>query len=92
MSMVNVNIRMDKNLKERFEEFCKNVGMTMSTAMSVFATRAVEEKKIPFEVKEPEDPFYSESNMKWLMESIEEGKKGNFIIKTMEELEAMENE
>jgi DNA-damage-inducible protein J len=37
------------------------------------------------------DPFYSEANMKWIMQSIEQGKQGKYITKTIEELEAMAN-
>ena len=37
------------------------------------------------------DPFYSEANMKWIMQSIEQGKQGKYITKTIEELEAMTN-
>ena len=35
------------------------------------------------------DPFYSEANIKWIMQSIEQGKQGKYITKTIEELEAM---
>lgn len=93
MAMVNVNIRMDKDLKTRFEEFCKNIGMTMSTAVSVFARESVEERRIPFTIKEHVDPFYSDSNMKFLMKNIRSMNNGEGVVhKTIEELEAMENE
>lgn len=93
MAMVNVNIRMDKDLKVRFEEFCKNIGMTMSTAVSVFARESVEERKIPFTIKEHVDSFYSDSNVKFMMKGIESLNTGKGVVhKTIEELEAMENE
>jgi len=37
MAQTNINIRMDTQLKKQFEEFCSNVGLTMSTAFNVFA-------------------------------------------------------
>ncbi|WP_370833260.1 type II toxin-antitoxin system RelB/DinJ family antitoxin [Acidaminococcus sp.] len=50
MASVNVNIRMDADLKKEFEEFCSNVGMNMTTAFTIFARRTVRENRIPFEV------------------------------------------
>ncbi len=48
--MTNVNIRMDKELKKQFEAFCNDVGMSMTTAFTIFAKKAVREYRIPFEV------------------------------------------
>lgn len=50
MSTTNIYIRMDENLKEEFNKFCSDVGMSMSTAVNIFAKRTVRERKIPFEV------------------------------------------
>jgi DNA-damage-inducible protein J len=77
MAQTNINIRMDAQLKNQFENFCANVGLTMSTAFNVFAKTSVRLQKIPFEISAETDPFYSESNMNVLMQSIrklEEGK------------------
>ncbi len=46
----NVNIRMDANLKKQFEAFCADMGMTMTTAINIFARKAVRENRIPFEI------------------------------------------
>ncbi len=46
----NVNIRMDAELKKRFEKFCDDMGMSMTTAFTVFAKKAVREYRIPFEI------------------------------------------
>ena len=50
MAQTNVNIRMDAELKRQFEEFCADVGMSMTTAFNIFAKKAVRENRIPFEV------------------------------------------
>lgn len=50
MAQTNVNIRMDAELKRQFEEFCADVGMSMTTAFNIFARKAVRENRIPFEV------------------------------------------
>lgn len=45
-----VTIRMDENLKSRFDLVCNELGMTMSTAITVFAKQVCREGKIPFEI------------------------------------------
>lgn len=46
----NINIRMDANLKKQFEAFCDDMGMSMTTAVNIFAKKAVRENRIPFEI------------------------------------------
>ena len=51
------------------------MGLSMSAARNVFAKEARRERKIPIEV--PADPFYSESNIRYLegiMQDIKDGK------------------
>lgn len=50
MANVNINIRMDSDLKQQFEAFCDDMGMTMTTAINIFAKKAVREYRIPFEI------------------------------------------
>lgn len=50
MASTNINIRMDAELKRQFERFCSDMGMTMTTAFTVFARKAVREYRIPFEI------------------------------------------
>ncbi len=50
MANININIRMDAELKRQFEAFCADMGMTMTTAFNVFARKAVRENRIPFEI------------------------------------------
>lgn len=75
MSQTNINIRMDSQLKEQFDKFCSEIGMSMTTAFCVFAKKAVREQKIPFEIT-AEDPFYSEKNMERIKKAIEDLEKG----------------
>ena len=76
MAQTNINIRMDSQLKHQFENFCADVGLTMSTAINVFAKTSVRLQKIPFEISAETDHFYSESNMKALMRSIKQLEEG----------------
>ena len=50
MASTNINIRMDADLKRQFEDFCADMGMTMTTAFNIFAKKAVREYRIPFEI------------------------------------------
>ncbi len=88
--MATVSFRMDDATKKKFERLCDDLGMSMSTAVNVFIKKAVQEHGMPFEVKT--DPFYSETNMRVLEESIARLNQGRGVTKTMEELERMENE
>ena len=45
-----INIRMDPELKRQFEEFCSDVGLTMTSAINIFAKKTVAENRIPFEI------------------------------------------
>ncbi len=85
-----VNIRMDEKLKKSMEKTCQELGMTMTTAFTIFAKKMSREKRIPFEVSV--DPFYSESNMKILKESIKQLEQGKVVVKTIDELKELENE
>ena len=50
MPQTNVNIRMDADLKKDFDFFCKELGLTMTTAFTIFAKKVVNEQRIPFEL------------------------------------------
>ena len=90
MAQVLVNIRMDEDLKKSMEQTCQLLGMNMTTAFTIYAKKMSREKRIPFEISV--DPFYSDSNMRAIDEAAKQIEKGQVIVKTMEELEAMENE
>lgn len=85
-----INFRIDEATKKQMEQICNELGITMSTAFNMFAKKVVREKRIPFDVSI--DPFYSESNMKAIKESIKQLEEGKVVVKTMKDLEAMENE
>jgi DNA-damage-inducible protein J len=64
MAQAMVNFRMDAELKKGMEQTCKELGLNMTTAFTIFATKVNREKRIPFELEV--DPFYSEANMERL--------------------------
>lgn len=85
MSQTNVNIRMDEELKKQFDKFCNDIGMSMTTAICVFAKKAVKEQRIPFEITA--DPFYSTANIKRLEKAIKDVENGKVTIHDLIEVE-----
>ena len=72
--MVQVNFRVDEEVKRRAELACKNMGMNMSTAINIFLVKMGNEQRIPFEVSV--DPFYSAENMIELERRVADAKAG----------------
>jgi len=50
MAQTNVNIRMEENLKKQFDNLCNELGLTMTSAINIFAKTMVRQRGIPFEV------------------------------------------
>ena len=50
MAQININIRMDEDLKQKFDAMCKELGLNMTTAFTVFAKAVVRQQGIPFEI------------------------------------------
>lgn len=75
MAQAMINFRIDEELKKSMEQTCKEMGISMTAAFTMFATKVSREKRIPFEINA--NPFYSESNMRYLekvITDIESGK------------------
>ena len=91
--MANLTIRIDNNDKQEFARICEKIGLSVSTAFNVFVKSVIREEKIPFELSAKEqDGFYSEANIRHLEElkRLDDEGKLNFVVKTMDELRAME--
>lgn len=50
MAQVMVNFRMDESVKKSMELACKEMGLSMTAAFTIFATKVGREKRIPFEI------------------------------------------
>ncbi|MDR2615752.1 MAG: type II toxin-antitoxin system RelB/DinJ family antitoxin [Oscillospiraceae bacterium] len=93
MATKTFSVRLDSDIKDKFDHFCFAVGMYPTTAINMFARAVVREQRLPCEVTTKGDPFYSESNMAHLREAISDMNAGRGIVrKTIAELEAMEHE
>ena len=51
MAQTAFTVRMDSDTKKRFDEICKDFGMSSNTALNVFARTVVKQERIPFEVE-----------------------------------------
>ncbi len=78
MAQVLVNFRMEEDDKKGMEEVCRELGMSMTTAFTIFAKKMRREKRIPFEVSV--DPFYSDANQKHLAKVITEIESGKATL------------
>ena len=43
--------RINKTLKYNFDEFCKNTGLSSSTAINIFVRRSIDTNTIPFAIE-----------------------------------------
>lgn len=78
MAQAMINFRMDEELKKSMEETCRDLGLSMTTAFTIFAKKMTREKRIPFEVSV--DPFYSESNMTYLKKVVDDIESGKAVL------------
>ena len=56
--VVNVNFRLRESDKKHLESACADMGMSVSTALTIFSKIVGRERRIPFEISA--DMFYSE--------------------------------
>ena len=87
--MATVSFRMDDALKRQTEMILEELGLNMTTAMTMFAKTIVREQRLPLYLSI--DHFYSATNQARLKRAIEnyESGKSEPIKKSVEELERM---
>ena len=74
MAQSMVNFRMDADLKKNMEETCRKMGLTMTSAFTIFAVKVTNEQRIPFEISV--DPFYSAENISRLESAARDADSG----------------
>ena len=82
---VNVNFRLEEDVKKSMEQVCAELGLSMSAAFTIFAKKVGREKRIPFDVSI--DPFYTESNIRYLEEKIAAYRAGRLQLSEHELIE-----
>jgi addiction module RelB/DinJ family antitoxin len=90
----NINICMDKALKEQAESLLSELGMNMTTAFNIFLRQAVRQGKIPFEISLNRSviavsDMEARKEIREAFKAIQEGSVRNGTDKmTMEEIDA----
>ena len=78
--MAQINIRIDDELKSRADSIFEELGLSMTTAFTMFIRQTIRQGGIPFEITTRTDPFYSAENMRVLHESIKKAKEGKLTV------------
>jgi DNA-damage-inducible protein J len=76
MSTKHTTIRLETDKKEEFSKICDNMGLSVSAAINVFVNKVLQCRRIPFEISADGDFFYTETNQKFLLESIAQLERG----------------
>ena len=76
MSQATLTARVDEKDKREFDSFCSNIGLNTSTAINLFVKAVIRENRIPFEIVQNPDPFYSEANISYVKKSVQSLRSG----------------
>ena len=88
---VNVNFRMDAELKKSMEQTCEDMGMTMTAAFTIFAKKVSREKRMPFEISAGsftpnEDTYAAIEEVRQMKKDPSVGKSYTDVDQMMKEL------
>lgn len=73
---INVNIRVDEELKKQTELLLAEMGLNMTTAVNIFLRQVLRTGGIPFEITTRKDDFYNFANQQRLRNSIDRLEEG----------------
>ena len=51
MGQTAFTVRMDADVKKKFDELCKDFGMSSNTAFNMFARAGIKQERLPFDVE-----------------------------------------
>lgn len=77
--MAEVNFQIDEDIKTNAESVLNEMGLDLSTAITLFLTKIAIENRIPFDIID--DPFYSAENMRELKRRIASFNNGTSVLK-----------
>ncbi len=77
MTTKNVNFRVDEDLKKEADAVLNEIGLNMTSALTMFLKQVVNTRAIPFKI-DAVDPFYSLDNQIILEQRLKEYKEGKF--------------
>ncbi len=87
MAQATITARVDASDKSNFDTFCSNVGINASTAINMFVKAVLRENRIPFEITQTPDPFFSETNMAHVKKSVRELRAGKGTVHELVEVD-----
>ncbi len=87
MALTTLTARVDEKDKSNFDRFCSNVGLNTSTAINLFVKAVLRENRIPFEIAQTPDPFFSEANIAYVKKSVQELRNGKGAVHELIEVD-----
>lgn len=87
--MAMISVRIDDNLKKETEEVCSELGLNMTTAVTIFLKKLCREQRIPFEVS-----MYNEKTMQAIenaLHGVNLSKEFSSVDELFEDLDDEEN-
>ena len=69
MATTTFSIRLDEEVKQQLDAFCRKIGISTNAIFSLFANKVVMEKWIPFEIADTEA---QEKHLQWILEQLGE--------------------
>ncbi len=87
MAQSTITARIDSSDKSKFDSFCSNVGINTSTTINMFVKAVLRENRIPFEITQASDPFFSETNMAYVRKSVHELHAGKGTVHELIEVD-----
>ena len=84
--MTTISAKIENNDKSLFEGILNSIRLNVTTAITAFVKATIRENGIPFDLKAADNPYiYSEENMKFLRESIDQIENGNGKVHELKE-------
>lgn len=87
MAQATLSVRMDPELKQDFDRVCDELGMSMTTAVTMLAKKMVREQRIPFDTAV--DPAHQVLTRAELQRRIADLDAGKGVRVTFEQLEQL---
>ena len=87
MAQATVSVRMDEGLKKDFDKICDDLGMTMTTAVTMLAKKMVRERRMPFEASvNPSDYLLTKEELRRRIADLDAGKGVRVTFEQLERL------
>ena len=76
--MAQINFRIDDETKRAAEALFKSLGLTMSSAITVFLNQSINERGIPFKVQAPDPSARPMSELLLRIDDVEHGRNCHY--------------